>query len=215
MASPTISSMTSFSGADLVVSFANQVIGELQGISWAIQREKAPVFTLGSPDARSFSRGKRAIAGNLQFAVMDNDALVSAMQHVWGDIAPKAMFTAAGNHAVRSSEDFSTVLNNIKWNLKTSEAAQQNFRDSLSADSLNTSSSQTGYGFSGTSKLSPVAQEGSNGSPATFDAEFNYFVESWNQGDDIYVPAGFSPIRGENIVYADTLPPSLNLTNAA
>lgn len=57
MASPTISTLTSFSGADLVVSFANQVIGELQSISWAIQREKAPVFTLGSADARSFSRG--------------------------------------------------------------------------------------------------------------------------------------------------------------
>lgn len=37
MASPTISTLTSFSGADLVVSFANQVIGELQQISWAIK----------------------------------------------------------------------------------------------------------------------------------------------------------------------------------
>lgn len=36
MASPTIGTLTSFSGADLVVSFANQVIGELQQISWAI-----------------------------------------------------------------------------------------------------------------------------------------------------------------------------------
>lgn len=206
MASPTISSMTSFSGADLVVSFANQVIGELQGISWAIQREKAPVYTLGSADARSFSRGKRAIAGKLQFAVMDNDALVSAMQHVWGDIAPKGMFTAAGNYAKRSSEDFSTVLNSIKWNLKTSDVAQKNYVDSLSGKALKSDAS-TGYGFSGTSKITPVAQEGSNGSPATFDAEYNYFVESWNKGDNIYVPAGFSAIRGENIVYADTLPP--------
>lgn len=38
MASPTINTLTSFSGADLVVSFANQVIGELQQISWAIER---------------------------------------------------------------------------------------------------------------------------------------------------------------------------------
>ena len=57
MSSPTINTLTSFSGSDLVVSFANQVIGELQQISWAIEREKAPVFTLGSSDARSFSRG--------------------------------------------------------------------------------------------------------------------------------------------------------------
>ncbi len=64
MASPTIQTLTSFSGADLVATFANQVIGELQQISWAIQRDKAPVFTCGSPDARSFSRGKRGLAGS-------------------------------------------------------------------------------------------------------------------------------------------------------
>lgn len=38
MASPTLNTLTSFSGADLVVTFANQVIGELQQISWAVQR---------------------------------------------------------------------------------------------------------------------------------------------------------------------------------
>lgn len=37
MASPTINTLTSFSGADLVVSFADQVIGELQQLSWAIK----------------------------------------------------------------------------------------------------------------------------------------------------------------------------------
>lgn len=37
MASPYAHTMTSFSGADLIVSFANRVIGELQGISWAIK----------------------------------------------------------------------------------------------------------------------------------------------------------------------------------
>lgn len=36
MSSPSINSLTSFSGTDLVVSFANQVVGELQAISWAI-----------------------------------------------------------------------------------------------------------------------------------------------------------------------------------
>ena len=57
MASPTINTLTSFSGADLVATFGNKVIGELQQISWAVQRDKAPVFTCGSADARSFSRG--------------------------------------------------------------------------------------------------------------------------------------------------------------
>lgn len=225
MSSPTINTLTSFSGADLVVSFANQVIGELQGISWSIQREKAPVFTLGSADARSFSRGKRAIAGSMQFAVFDHDSLVSAMQHVWDQIAPPAMFTAAGNLAVRSSEDFSTVLSNIKWNQTTSQAANDNFNSGINgATNGAISGILTGgiiggvtgaangynshdYGFSGTSAIKPNKQEGSNGAPSQYDSEYNYFVEKWGKGDDIYVPAGFSPIRGENIVYADTLPP--------
>lgn len=225
MSSPTINTLTSFSGADLVVSFANQVIGELQGISWSIQREKAPVFTLGSADARSFSRGKRAIAGSMQFAVFDHDSLVSAMQHVWDQIAPPAMFTAAGNLAVRNSEDFSTVLSNIKWNQTTSQAANDNFNSGMSGGlhgaingallggvvgavvgAVNGYNSHD-YGFSGTSAIKPSKQEGSNGAPSQYDSEYNYFVEKWGKGDDIYVPAGFSPIRGENIVYADTLPP--------
>ena len=34
---------TSFSGCDIMCSFGSQVIGEIQGISWSVTREKAPV----------------------------------------------------------------------------------------------------------------------------------------------------------------------------
>ena len=187
MASPTINTMTSFSGADLVVTFANQVIGELQQISWAIQREKAPVYTLGSADARSFSRGKRGIAGSMVFAVFDHDSLVSALQRVWGDIAPAAMFTAAGNSAVAKSEAFEDALNMLKWNVKTG------------------SNVQNGYGYSGKSAISANTAVGSNGAPVL--GEDGYFVESWQQGETINVPTGFEPIRGGSVLYADTVPP--------
>ena len=43
-------------------------------------KEKAPIYTLGSPEPRSFSRGKRGIAGTLVFTVFDRDALIDAMQ---------------------------------------------------------------------------------------------------------------------------------------
>lgn len=187
MASPTINTMTSFSGADLVVTFANQVIGELQQISWAIQREKAPVYTLGSADARSFSRGKRGIAGSMVFAVFDHDSLVSALQRVWGDIAPAAMFTAAGNSAIAKSEAFEDALNMLKWNVKTG------------------SNVQNGYGYSGKSAISANTAVGSNGAPVL--GEDGYFVESWQQGETINVPTGFEPIRGGSVLYADTVPP--------
>lgn len=203
MASPTIQTLTSFSGADLVATFANKVIGELQQISWAVQRDKAPVFTCGSPDARSFSRGKRGLAGSMVFAVFDHDALVSALQTVWDDIAPSAMFTAAANNVLSNSEDFTNALDMIKWNATVSEAA-------LNEDTA----SRAGYGFSFgstaagdyTNEISAQSTKGSNNSP-NIDQQTG-FVESWNKdGDDIYVPAGFAPIRGENVIYADTLPP--------
>lgn len=54
---------TSFSGSDMVATFNGRVIGELQAVSYSVQREVAPVYTMGSPDARSFSRGKRGISG--------------------------------------------------------------------------------------------------------------------------------------------------------
>ena len=203
MASPTIQTLTSFSGADLVATFANKVIGELQQISWAVQRDKAPVFTCGSPDARSFSRGKRGLAGSMVFAVFDHDALVAALQTVWNDIAPSAMFTAAANRQDSSSENFANALDMIKWNSTTSNAAME---------AAQNQASRAGYGFSFgtnagsyTNAIDAQVYNGSNNSPTIGT---DGFVESWgDDGDEIYVPAGFAPIRGQNVVYADTLPP--------
>ncbi|MBU5262122.1 hypothetical protein [Bacillus atrophaeus] len=70
---------TSFSGADIVASFNGRVIGELQALSYSVAREVAPVYTMGSPDARSFSRGKRGISGSLVFVQFDRDALIEEM----------------------------------------------------------------------------------------------------------------------------------------
>src|SRR3990167_5965015 len=69
----------SFSGVDMQVTFAGVVIGELQGISYTVTREKAPLYTMGSADPRSFSRGKRGIAGSLVFLVFDRSALLDSL----------------------------------------------------------------------------------------------------------------------------------------
>ena len=210
MASPTIQTLTSFSGADLVATFANKVIGELQQISWAVQRDKAPVFTCGSPDARSFSRGKRGLAGSMVFAVFDHDALVSALQSVWNDIAPSAMFTAAANNKRANSEDFTNALDMIKWNQTVSNIQNGISDDNNSGVSLD---DRAGYGFSFGSTTSgdytnAINAQVANGSNNTPSIDEDGFVDGWaNDGDKIYVPAGFSPSRGENVIYADTLPP--------
>jgi len=70
----------SFSGVDMVVTFGGKILGELQGISYTIQREKAPIYTMGEADPRSYSRGKRGIAGSMVFVVFDRSALLEAMR---------------------------------------------------------------------------------------------------------------------------------------
>jgi len=70
---------TTFSGSDIIATFNEKVIGQLQGITYSITREKAPIYTMGSPDPRSFSRGKRGIAGNLVFTVFDRDAILAEL----------------------------------------------------------------------------------------------------------------------------------------
>jgi hypothetical protein len=70
----------SFSGVDMVVTFGGKILGELQGISFTIQREKAPIYSMGEADPRSFSRGKRGIAGSIVFVVFDRSALLEAMR---------------------------------------------------------------------------------------------------------------------------------------
>lgn len=122
--------LTSFSGADLVVTFGKTVIGELQQITWAISREKVPVYTMGSPDPRSFSRGKRGISGTLIFAVFDKDALIEALvkdQSNWQQIAPPVMFTAAGNTSqlIKRGSDLYNALEMSEWNRMANETAER------------------------------------------------------------------------------------------
>jgi hypothetical protein len=66
----------SFSGVDITPIFQGKPIGEVQAISYSINREKAPVYTMGKADPRSFARGKRGIAGSLIFIVFDKHALL-------------------------------------------------------------------------------------------------------------------------------------------
>lgn len=86
MASEYTKTYTTFSGCDIVATFGNQVIGELQAITYSVSREKAPVYTFGSAEPRSFSRGKRGIAGTLVFTVFDRDALIEALKAQHGTV---------------------------------------------------------------------------------------------------------------------------------
>lgn len=159
------------------------------------------------------------------FAVFDHDSLVEALQTVWQDIAPSAMFTAAANNVLSRSEDFTNAMDMIKWNQTVSYTANGQVDANNAIFELNgvSTNDRAGYGFSfsnratsqGTGRsgsysntISAQTAKGSNNKP-TLDA--NGFVDAngWdnNSADTINVPAGFAPIRGQNVIYADTLPP--------
>ena len=102
------------------------------------------------------------------------------------------MFTAAGNITTSMSEDFMDALDTVKWNKKITKDVADTYKKS-------------GYGFSGRGELLPNDNiPGSNGKPIL--GKDGYFVERFEKSsDNIVVPPGFEPIRGENVAYADTL----------
>lgn len=60
-----------YAGVDIKCVIAGQVIGSMQAISYAVQREKAPIYVMGKVDPLSFSRGKRGIAGTMISLLLD------------------------------------------------------------------------------------------------------------------------------------------------
>ena len=71
---------TTFSGVDISALFDDMTVMTLQGIAVSITREKVPVYVFGRARPVSISRGKRGIAGTMQFVLFDRDALYHLMQ---------------------------------------------------------------------------------------------------------------------------------------
>ena len=74
----------SFSGVDIKAVLGSSLIGEIQAISYSITREKAPIYTMGHPDPRAFSRGKRGIAGTLIFVMFDKHPILHELAGIAG-----------------------------------------------------------------------------------------------------------------------------------
>lgn len=68
---------TSYAGVDIRVVINGAQVGSMQALSYAIQREKAPIYVMGSVDPISYSRGKRGIAGTMISLMLDNHLLQS------------------------------------------------------------------------------------------------------------------------------------------
>ena len=73
-------SYNSFSGSDIRAYIGPQPFAEIQAVSYSVSREKAPIYTMGSPDPRSFSRNKRGIAGSLIWVNFDRHGLLDVFR---------------------------------------------------------------------------------------------------------------------------------------
>lgn len=70
---------TAMSGCDIKAILGDVLLGNIQGLSLSITREKTPNYVMGSKDPVGFSRGKRGIAGSMIFSLFDRDALWDIM----------------------------------------------------------------------------------------------------------------------------------------
>jgi len=108
-------SYNSMSGSDIRAQIGPFAFAEIQAISYSITREKAPIYTMGSPDPRSFSRNKRGIAGSLVWINFDRHALLNIIRRARGtfvankdDVRPE--FLMDGDDYLGQSAVFNTSL---------------------------------------------------------------------------------------------------------
>jgi hypothetical protein len=111
---------SNFAGADIVVMINDVVFGELQAITYAVHREVAPLYALGSANPRGFAKNKRGISGTLVFLVFDKDALLSAVKSSklkfkdWGYSASANLKKASGENLGWSN--YNNAYNPSNWN---------------------------------------------------------------------------------------------------
>ncbi len=108
-------SYASFSGSDIRACIGQHQFAELQAVSYSVTREKAPIYTLGSPDVRSFSRNKRGIAGSLIWVNFDRHGLLDLVWKLGGQFVAniddiRTQFRSGGNTYLSQSAIFQSTL---------------------------------------------------------------------------------------------------------
>ena len=103
---------TSFSGVDIRAVIDGETVGQLQAISYAVQREKAPIYVMGRVDPLSFSRGKRGIAGTLISLLLDQHILFGEPFSSMNFLADKdeIFSNPADLNDASSTDDLTTVV---------------------------------------------------------------------------------------------------------
>lgn len=70
---------SSLGGADINAVIGNVKFGNVQMISYSIERKKGFIHSIGSTNAKAIGRGIRTVQGALIFSLIDHDSLVKAL----------------------------------------------------------------------------------------------------------------------------------------
>lgn len=76
----------SLSGSEIHAVFGNIKFGDLQLLKYAVSRQKVPIYTMGTADARAIARGARSINGALVFSHLSTGGIVQAMREAGSKI---------------------------------------------------------------------------------------------------------------------------------
>jgi hypothetical protein len=107
---------SSLAGADIKAVFGNYEFANLHMIKYGISREKAKIYTLGSPSPRATARGKRTVGGALVFSHLDTDGLVRSMTKQGSD--------ANSNVFLSNSELINSGYGTVDGKSKTTDEAR-------------------------------------------------------------------------------------------
>ena len=108
---------TSLGGSDIHAVFGNYKFGSIQMIRYAVSREKAQIYTLGSPSARATARGKRSVSGAFVFTLIDRKGLVKAMAEAGGD---------TNGHVFLNNDEIANFANSANQGKPTASQNHQN-----------------------------------------------------------------------------------------
>lgn len=126
--STEVRTYSNFAGADIIVMINDVVFGEVQAITYAVHREVAPLYSLGSANPRGFAKNKRGISGTIVFLTFDKDALLNAVKSSklkfkdWGYSSSANLYKASGELAGWSN--YNNMYNPANWNQYYSQTLQ-------------------------------------------------------------------------------------------
>lgn len=190
----------SLSGSEIHAVFGNIKFAELQMLKYAISRQKAPVYTMGSADMRAIARGARSISGALIFSHLSIGGLVNAM-------------TKAGAKVFLSHDEQANYNATYQKSGKMSEAQKKALRAGGTLGQIGYVSQNGLQPLTGSTTISTISTTGANTvlapgvtyNSATAQTTTISRYDPFAEGTDVFEEANYGSCT--NAFLADQLPP--------